>query len=126
MSVVVELERRGAGERVHERRIGDHIIVRLAVNAERARIDRMLAPAVIILRAQILAGQFHVAVVRAPLESRRAAVEFAVTFIVARVDAAGAVLLPRTEHAVSESNAVAMSARMGRAWRRETVRREGW
>src|SRR3546814_13540296 len=61
----------------------------LAVNAERARIDRMLEPAVIILRAQILAGQFHVAVVRAPLESRRDAVAFAVIFIDAHVDAAG-------------------------------------
>src|SRR3546814_4410240 len=38
IAVVVELERRGAGERVHERRICDHIIARLAVNAERARM----------------------------------------------------------------------------------------
>src|SRR3546814_2130685 len=70
----------------------------------------MIAPAVIILRAQILARQVHVAVVRAPLESRRDAVAFAVIFIVAHVDAAGDILLPRTEHAVEDRHTVELYA----------------
>src|SRR3546814_20829050 len=44
IAVVVELERRGTGQRVHQRRVGDHIVARLAVDAERARIDRMFPP----------------------------------------------------------------------------------
>src|SRR3546814_11396384 len=70
----------------------------------------MLSPAVIILRAQLLAGQFQVPVVRAPLESRRDAVAFAVIFIVAHVDAAGDILLPRTEHADEDPHAVVLDA----------------
>src|SRR3546814_7548980 len=71
---------------------------------------RMFAPAVVILRPVILRGQFHVAVVRTPLERARDTIAFTVIFIVAHVDAAGNILLPRTEHAVENRHAVELDA----------------
>src|SRR3546814_10450463 len=55
-------------------------------------------------------GQFHVAVVRTPLERARDTIAFTVIFIVAHVDAAGNILLPRTEHAVENRHAVELDA----------------